>query len=182
MNSRPRPRLRRLASGRAATLGFSAGLRTFTPLAVLSLLAPWRRQLRRYVVCAALIELAFDKLPGTPSRLGPLPLAGRVLSGATAAAAREGSRATPAGMISALLGAHVGAGLRRRAVEDAGWPDYVGAVLEDALALTMATVAAPRRRSASTFRIRAGIRVATVGGMMRREVVRRYGFGRRRWG
>ena len=101
------------------------------------------------------------------------------MSGATAAVAAEGPRAAPAGMLSALVGAHVGAGLRRRANVDTGWPDYVAAGLEDALALTMATLAARPRESGRMFAIPAGGRLATVAGMARRKGVRRFGFDRR---
>lgn len=144
-------------SARAATLGFAAGLRTFTPLAALSLQPQRSRRLRRYLVVAALIELGLDKLPRTPSRLGAAPLGGRLLSGATAAVVAEGPRAAPAGMLSALIGAHVGARVRRRAAVDMGWPDYVAAGLEDALALTLATVAAQPRRPAPTSRSRPAV-------------------------
>lgn len=83
---------------RSATLGFVGGLRSMTPFAVLSLLrhgndeddASPSNPLQYLDTPAARIitgilaagEIVGDKLPFTPSRLSPAPLAGRLVIGA----------------------------------------------------------------------------------------------------
>ena len=125
---------------RTATLGFVAGQRSVMPLALLSAhLQPSRAGLadRGWAVdvlaspwgavslgVAAVGEVVADKLPIIPSRLDPLPLAGRVVLGGTAGALQslaEG-RASDIGALAASLGALVGSvvgyqlrtGLQRR--------------------------------------------------------------------
>jgi len=99
---------------RAAMLGAATGGRSITPLAALA----DRGFLRIAARAAALGELIADKLPSTPSRLSPAPLAGRVALGALAAgvyAHRQGrSFALPAavGGAAAFAGSHAGASWR----------------------------------------------------------------------
>ncbi|MFI5892528.1 hypothetical protein ACIA5D_20715 [Actinoplanes sp. NPDC051513] len=99
---------------RAAMLGAATGGRSITPLAALA----DRGFLRIAARAAALGELIADKLPSTPSRLSPAPLAGRVALGALSAgiyAHRRGrSVALPAavGGAAAFAGSYAGAGWR----------------------------------------------------------------------
>lgn len=80
-------------------LGMSAGLRSMTPIAVVAWAAqlgwPDVRQTSLGFMAApitawaftlfACVELVFDKLPFTPSRLGAGPLGARIVSGALCA-------------------------------------------------------------------------------------------------
>jgi uncharacterized membrane protein len=89
----------------------------------------------------ALGELVVDKLPSTPSRTQPLGLIGRSvlggLSGACVAAA--GSQSITLGVVLGLAGAMIGAfagyEVRTRLVSALKVPDFVIALLEDAVAI-----------------------------------------------
>jgi uncharacterized membrane protein len=90
----------------------------------------------------AVAELVNDKLPRTPSRTAPGPLAGRILLGALAAAtltagAAGGSVAlgAVAGAAGALAGTFGGYQARTRLVRALGVPDLVVALLEDLVAV-----------------------------------------------
>ena len=89
-------------------------------------------------------ELIVDKLPMTPSRLKWPLLLGRLCAGAfvgavliTAIGGRDEGPASGAlvGMSGALLGALIGYFLRTRIVRLTGFPDYVIAVVEDAVTI-----------------------------------------------
>src|SRR5829696_5132124 len=75
-------------------------------------------------------ELAVDKLPFTPSRLDPLPLAGRLGFGSLAGGivGRETGLSWPVGALLGAAGSAAGsvAGywVRKRAVESTGLPDF----------------------------------------------------------
>jgi uncharacterized membrane protein len=87
-------------------------------------------------------ELVVDKLPWTPSRLEPAPLAARaVLAGVAGAviarsAGRPAAPAVLAGSAAALVGARLGHDAR--AAADRHAPALAVAVAEDALALRLA--------------------------------------------
>jgi uncharacterized membrane protein len=89
----------------------------------------------------ALGELVVDKLPSTPSRTEPLGLIARSvlggLSGASVAAA--GAQSIVLGVVLGVAGAMVGAfsgyQIRRRLVSALKVPDFVIALLEDAVAI-----------------------------------------------
>jgi uncharacterized membrane protein len=89
----------------------------------------------------ALGELVADKLPSTPNRTGALGLAGRTvfggLSGATVAAAGAQSIALGAvlGAAGGIAGAYAGYEVRTRLVRALKVPDFVIALLEDAVAI-----------------------------------------------
>lgn len=126
---------------RSAVLGAAAGARSVTPLAVLALRRPgW---VRTVTAVAALGELVADKLPQTPSRLAPAPLAGRMLLGALAGggyARRRGvSPILPAlaAAGAALAASHAGARWRTRFSGS-----VPAAIAEDAAAVTLAWAAA----------------------------------------
>ncbi|GAA2371576.1 hypothetical protein [Dactylosporangium salmoneum] len=125
---------------RAALLGASAGARSTAPLAVLA--ARHGGWLRGLSSAAALGELVLDKLPQTPSRLAPGPLAGRLVSGALAGGAYAHRRGVgvvaPAvvAAVSALAASHAGAILRDLAARRNFGPP--AAVAEDAAAAVLA--------------------------------------------
>lgn len=90
-------------------------------------------------------ELIGDKLPKTPSRIAPLPLVARAVSGALVGGAVFGTARRPA-WIGALLGATAAVGaayggyhLRKLADEKLGLPDPVIALVEDAIAVGVGT-------------------------------------------
>src|SRR4051812_22440420 len=112
----------------AAALGFTAGLRTFTPLAAV--------HRHRLLVLAAAGELVTDKLPFTPSRLQPPALAGRAASGAIAGGAVAGRQGAALGAAAALAAAYAGARVRGK------WPGLATALAEDAVAVSVAVAAA----------------------------------------
>lgn len=140
---------------RSAMLGAAVGGRSSLALAgpVLSAPAgprPWRRRTARVVAVAALGgELVADKQPSTPSRLEPPVLASRLVAGAGGAAAlarREGAPSVlPAlvGMAAAGAGSFAGVAWREWAGQHA--PDWQAALVEDAVALSLATAACRHR-------------------------------------
>lgn len=92
-------------------------------------------------------ELVADKLPKTPNRIDPLPLAFRAVSGALVGGAVFSSAKRPA-WIGALLGAGAAVGaayggyhLRKMADEKLSLPDPVIALLEDAIAVGLGSAA-----------------------------------------
>jgi uncharacterized membrane protein len=91
-------------------------------------------------------ELVVDKLPSTPSRLGPTGLGGRVTSAALAGAviARSTDQSVPLAVIvacaAALVSARVGHDIRSAASDR--WPPCAVAAAEDGLALALAGAAA----------------------------------------
>jgi uncharacterized membrane protein len=97
------------------------------------------RPLRPVVGLLAAGEMAADKDPRLPDRTAPLPLAGRLLTGALTAAAiaapGRGLRAAVAGAVGAAWGAYGLFHLRRLATHRLGVPNTVAGVVEDALAV-----------------------------------------------
>jgi uncharacterized membrane protein len=92
----------------------------------------------------ALAELVADKLPTTPNRTNPGPLAGRIVLGGFAAACLTvagGHSWLPgalAGGLGALIGAFGGYHLRKRLVIRFGVRDLEVALFEDVLAVGLA--------------------------------------------
>ena len=135
------------AVGRAALLGAAAGARSATPLAVLAGHGAngWVKALS---TVAATGELIVDKLPGTPSRLQPAPLAGRAAAGALAGGldARRRHRGI---VLAAVIGAGAAVGA---SYAGAFWRAYTarrgfalpGALIEDAVAIALASAGAGR--------------------------------------
>ena len=116
-----------MAVTRAVLLGFTAGLRTFTPQAAL--------HPRRAVVLLAAGELVGDKLPFTPSRLSPPGLTGRLASGAYAGVVVGGRTGAAVGAAAALAGSYAGARVRGMR------PGLTTALAEDAVAVGVAFAA-----------------------------------------
>ena len=89
----------------------------------------------------AIGELITDKLPFTPSRLSPGPLGGRILlgglSGAAVASANSPGVIAGAlvGALGGLVGAYGGYHARVGAVKSFRLPDFVVALIEDAVAI-----------------------------------------------
>lgn len=143
-------------------LGFATGLRTMTPMAVLCWYA-WMRAIPVEGTWAfwtakpvtaivftvlAVGELIGDKLPKTPSRVSPGPLAARLvfggLVGAISAIALEGPgiEGVVLGVVGAGIGSYVGFMLRRHLVSSFDCADWKIAVPEDLIAIVCAIFAA----------------------------------------
>ena len=129
----------------ASLLGLATGMRSFLPLAVLSTrhARPWG--LRLLLLPLAATELVGDKLPGTGSRLAPLPLAFRIVAGGLGAAWLTRSRRRMplilAGAAGAVAGALLGFRARARLPSITRTPDLPWAVLEDVSAVALAGTA-----------------------------------------
>jgi uncharacterized membrane protein len=142
-------------------LGVVTGLRSMMPMAVLCWFAfakqldvggtwaAWTAKLSMAIIFTilALAELIADKLPWTPNRTSPAPLAARLflggLIGAIAAIGLDGS-STEGGflaLVGALLGAFLGYHARRDIVQRYQLPDWRVAAAEDVIAIGCAVVA-----------------------------------------
>jgi uncharacterized membrane protein len=136
-------------------IGVIAGLRTFTAPATISWAAHLRwinlqnsalsfmSSLITLIIASILCigELIMDKLPMTPSRKQSGPFAARVVIGALSglALAIAGTRSIPLGAIAGALGAVAGTMLgyefRTRLVKLLNIPDFIVAMIEDAIAI-----------------------------------------------
>ncbi|MHA6765202.1 DUF4126 family protein [Streptacidiphilus sp. PAMC 29251] len=154
--------LRRDTLLRSALLGAAGGGRSQSPLAAVALTVPagerhrpasWLSSERAtgFAVLAAVTELGLDKLPVTPSRISGAGLIPRVLLSGWAAAALAAQRAqseepavwalpTAVAAGTAVVAALAGARWRA-AVHHSPVPDWIGAVVEDAVVLALAAVA-----------------------------------------
>jgi uncharacterized membrane protein len=89
----------------------------------------------------ALAELITDKLPKTPSRTAPLGLSARIVMGAfvggsVASGRGQGAIAGVAlGIVGALVGTFAGYQARTRLAKTLGTPDFVVALVEDAVTI-----------------------------------------------
>ena len=145
---------------RATLLGFAAGLRSQVPTMLLADAARrgrlgddgWSRLLASRAALtvtglAAAAEITIDKLPVTPPRLQPGPLAGRVAVGAALGAVllRQGGEPLALGAALGAAGAGLGslAGQRFRevAARRTDVPDPVWAVAEDLTATGLGLLA-----------------------------------------
>lgn len=146
---------------RTATLGYAVGIRSMTPLAALSwgagsgeislkgtpfaIMADQKVTLGLTIAAAG--EMIADKLPITPPRTKPFPLAVRVLNGALAGAVMCEAEGEPlavgalVGGAAAAAGSFGGYGLRML-MQKAGMPSPVAGIAGDiqAVALSMAAV------------------------------------------
>ncbi len=139
----------------AFAIGFIAGLRAFTPIALVSWLAIWGWTplagspfwFVGTTTCAVILsilalgELIGDKLPKTPARTQAAPLGARMITGAVSAAAVCIAGGQPwllgvvFGAIGSVAGAFGGYHLRRFAVQKLRAPDFIVALLEDFVAI-----------------------------------------------
>jgi uncharacterized membrane protein len=142
----------------AAGIGVVAGLRSLTAPAIVSwatrekMIRPFPSVPARMLLASSskkIAELAVgefiaDKLPSTPNRISPLPLAFRMASGAACGAALFTAAREPAregallGAVGALAGAFAGFYLRKRLTRT--FPDFVVAIAEDVLAVAAGAV------------------------------------------
>ena len=151
---------------RVALLGFVTGLRSMTPLALLS----WTQRVgadadesalhllglptgTALTSLLAVGELVGDKLPITPSRISAGPLLGRIAIGALAGVtlARR-SHISPTysavlGMATASAGAVAGYYARQSLTRIKWVPSFVWAGMEDALALSLGLLATGKKRN-----------------------------------
>jgi uncharacterized membrane protein len=139
-------------------IGVVAGLRSMTAPAIVSWMAHLhgdRLQPSRFGFMAstpalvvftlgAIAELVADKLPKTPNRTAPVPLAARILMGGLCGAAlcafRGGSATVGAvaGALGGVAGAFGGYQVRKRAVQGLHVPDFAIAASEDVVAVVAA--------------------------------------------
>jgi uncharacterized membrane protein len=153
---------------RSATLGFVGGLRSMTPFALLSMLRPRDDQeaasssnplqylnspVARVITGALAVgELFGDKMPFTPSRMSPGPLAGRIVIGALVGwALCQQAEQSPVlgaalGAVGAASGSAVGNYARTWLHKVTKLPDPLLGSVEDLLALGIGFLVA--RRSA----------------------------------
>jgi uncharacterized membrane protein len=147
----------------ALLCGVSAGLRSMTPLAVVS----WAAQswpgvpassvgfmaapTAAYVFTAlAVLELIGDKLPFIPSRLKPGPLGARIFSGGlcgavlSAAAQQALIGGVIAGALGGAAGSFAGYAARKDLTTTRRLPAFLVAVGEDLLAIGLALLAVSR--------------------------------------
>jgi uncharacterized membrane protein len=145
----------RSSPARAAALGITAGLRSQLPLALLARTATgadpaWmgKRLLQTGLYLSAAGEMLVDKLPVVPGRIEPGPLAGRIVFGSLSGAIVAHRTRRPAivgiaaGAAGAVAGSFAGYHARVWAGRVSGLPDPVWAVVEDAIALRLGTLAA----------------------------------------
>ena len=139
----------------AFAIGVIAGLRSLTAPAVvgwgahlgwLNVQDTWAAFLGHtasvYIFTAlALVELVSDKLPKTPSRKTPAPFTARIVLGAACGAALCAAGRQPSligavlGGLGAVAGTLVGYEARTRSVAALKVPDFVIALIEDAIAV-----------------------------------------------
>lgn len=143
----------------AAALGWTAGMRSMMPPALLARALPRatgsllsRPAVRAGLAVAALGEIAADKHPAIPSRTSPPALVGRLGSGLVVGAALAGVRGE-----SRLAGALIGGAaavassfamerLRAEIGRQSGAPDPVVALGEDVLAVALGSAGASAAR------------------------------------
>lgn len=140
-----RPRATARVVGRAALLGLATGGRSTLALAGPALAASPSSAKARTAVLALAGELVADKLPMTPNRTASGSLAARLAAGAGggAALARAEGLAPALPMVAGALGTLAGSygGLAWRTWSAQAMPPVLGAVLEDAVAVTLALTA-----------------------------------------
>ena len=135
----------------AVGIGFFSGLRSLTPIALVSWLAIWgwmpvagapfwfigTHPFAVGISILALLELVGDKLPQTPARTHPVPLIARMITGGLSAGAVffVGGRAWLAGSMlgafGAAAGTFIGYYIRRGLVRRSGVRDLLVAIVED---------------------------------------------------
>lgn len=134
---------------KASWLGMVAGLRSMTPLAVLTWTNEEAAPLQKNVTAVLAVgEMIADKLPFTPSRVKSGPFLGRIALGAVSGALLCQRLEQPLlpGAVRGALGAVVGtlaSSTYRSIMPDAtGLPDFVLALVEDGVAVALGFAAA----------------------------------------
>jgi uncharacterized membrane protein len=136
-------------------IGFLSGLRSFTPIALISWMALWgwtpvagspfwfvgTQAFAVAISLLAVLELIGDKLPKTPARTQVMPLIGRFVTGGMAGAAVSFSAGRAwifgvlLGGIGSLTGAFSGYYLRRALAARSRLRDFFVALLEDLITI-----------------------------------------------
>jgi uncharacterized membrane protein len=144
----------------AAAIGAVAGLRSMTAPALLSQAARTgsidlttgpaaflgTQKAADIATGLALAELVVDKLPATPDRITPFPLAARAISGAIVGAAvcsarkKDPGPGALVGALAAVGAAFLGFALRRKFTQNAKLPGLLVALAEDAITIAIAVV------------------------------------------
>jgi len=148
----------------ALGLGFTAGLRSFTPPAVVA----WAAHLgwlnlnssplafMGSIITAAifsilaLVELFLDLQPTTPKRTAPFPLVARILTGGLCGACLCAASnqvliiGAILGSVGGIIGAFAGYEIRRRLVSALNIKDIFVALLEDVVTIGLACFFVPR--------------------------------------
>jgi uncharacterized membrane protein len=144
----------------AAGIGAVAGLRSMTAPALVSQAARTgsielttgpvaflgRQKTADIMTGIAVAELVADKLPSTPDRIEPFPLAARAISGAIVGAAVYSARRKDpgpgalVGALAAIGAAFLGFALRRKLTRDVKVAGFLVGLVEDALAVGIAVV------------------------------------------
>lgn len=139
-------------------LGVSTGLRSFTPIAVtawfarsgkLPLEGTWAAWVGHpasvgLLTAAALGECVADKLPGAPNRTAPVALVGRLVLGGlvggilATAFRRPVAGGVALGALCAVAGTYGGFRARMGLTEGKGFKDLPVALVEDAIAASLA--------------------------------------------
>ena len=142
-------------------VGFATGLRTFTPLALISWVSVWgwlplgssriaflgTTTGATIVSVLAVIELVGDKLPVTPSRTSPGPLGGRILIAAFAGAALAIGTGHPwmvaviCGAAASVAGAYAGFRYRTGIPKKVRVADLILAIAEDLFTIGLTLLA-----------------------------------------
>ena len=126
----------------ACAIGALTGSRSMLGPAVVAQ-STLRGPARTLLTLLAAGELAADKNPAVGARTAPLPLAGRLVLGAAAAAGaakRHRLQAAVLGAAGALAATYAGFHLRRWATSRLRIPNIVAGMLEDAAALSAGAV------------------------------------------
>jgi uncharacterized membrane protein len=132
---------------RAAAIGTAVGSRTTAGPAALAFTSRGAQRRRRQLAAGVALsgELVADTLPQTPSRDEPAGMLGRAGSGLAcggALARRRGEAVVPAAiaaLVGGVAGLHGGLWWRTEYAERIGVPPLAAALLEDAVALALAT-------------------------------------------
>lgn len=125
----------------AALAGLASSMRTTAGPAALAVRGRISGRARILTLIAAAGELAVDKTPLVPDRVGPPSLGGRIAAGAYTGRAVAGPAGIAVGAASAAIGSFATFRARGLATERTGLPDPVVAVAEDAVALGAALLA-----------------------------------------
>ncbi|GLV57211.1 hypothetical protein KDH_40480 [Dictyobacter sp. S3.2.2.5] len=133
---------------KASWLGIAVGLRSMTPIAVLTTTSNQSSPtLKKVTTFLAVGEAIADKLPVIPSRVSKGPFLGRIVIGAVAGAVLNKRLQQPPmmgamrGALGAALGTIAGYTFRSFAPNATGIPDIIWALAEDGIAFTLATSA-----------------------------------------
>ncbi|GCE03908.1 hypothetical protein [Dictyobacter aurantiacus] len=138
---------------KASWLGIAAGLRSMTPIAVLTATSGESSSTFKTVTTfLAVGEAIGDKLPVIPSRISKGPFLGRIVIGALSGAVLNKRIGQPPlmgamrGALGAALGTVAGYTIRTFAPNTTGIPDIIWALAEDGVALTLAIKATEPQR------------------------------------